>query len=178
MMSTVENMEAFLIFVQGIIYSGKEVNSGSSVPYIVTLQRSHLLEPKRPTFFFYRSHPDVMFLLKISFFWCCCSHPFALNYFGINSGRKETSSGSSHLLYQFLQYFKMVWFNNIIASLRRLCSYQICISTSLILEQTRGNAKRTLIIHSGLFIGFKNKLLVKLCELCDFFGGGVSLDKR
>lgn len=26
MMSTVENMEAFLIFVQGFIYSGKEVN--------------------------------------------------------------------------------------------------------------------------------------------------------
>ena len=44
MMSTVENIETFLISVQGIILasSAKEVNSFVIlVPYVLTLQRSH-----------------------------------------------------------------------------------------------------------------------------------------
>lgn len=48
MMSTVENMEAFLIFVQGIIHSGKEVNSLVFLCLTVELCRA-VLEPKTPT---------------------------------------------------------------------------------------------------------------------------------
>lgn len=94
MTSTVENVEAFLMSVQGIIDSGKEVTFRCSCPlYFNSIEESFHLNQRMSVSFIIPT-PDIMFPLKFYFCQCCCSHLVTLNDFGIHSGGEETYPGS------------------------------------------------------------------------------------
>lgn len=93
MTSTVENIEAFLMSVQGIIDSGKVVTFWCSCPlYFNSIEESFYLKQRKNVSFIIPT-PDIMFRLKFYFCRYFCSHLVTRNDFGIHSGREETYPG-------------------------------------------------------------------------------------